>query len=323
MYNCEQTFFKMGKETFESISLQIEGEMGKFNTLPVDVLVEIAKRLQTLVQTIAKTEIPDSTSIVDLNNFKLELAGFYHGSAVPQFTFTNRVQTTVGSEFSTHRQKVSSKLREILVVANSGKYSDLKKLYPEAAIRNEVVTDLFNFTNSFNSSPVTVVDVKKEKSKVIITPLYKIKKFSKDSKDDLMVEIKKDSSIIESESITLKKVKKTISRGKKASNKVLEEYSLDQVSVAYTTSKIVVGEKVYNLKFPLRCSLEKEDDYFTISNDFIDIIGTGRSVEEAEESFAEEFDYIYNRYNELEESEMSTRLNLIKLIINSIVKTII
>jgi hypothetical protein len=51
----------------------------------------------------------------------------------------------------------------------------------------------------------------------------------------------------------------------------------------------------------------------------LDIIGTGQSVIEAENAFAQEFDYIFTRYNELAVSQLSDRLLLIKNILNNIV----
>jgi hypothetical protein len=54
----------------------------------------------------------------------------------------------------------------------------------------------------------------------------------------------------------------------------------------------------------------------------LDIIGTGESEESAKESFAVEFDYIFTRYNELPENQLSERLLKIKTIINLLVKSV-
>jgi hypothetical protein len=65
--------------------------------------------------------------------------------------------------------------------------------------------------------------------------------------------------------------------------------------------------------------LEKEDDYFVLSNALLDLVGTGRTEAEAKESFFREFDVAYTRYNELPNEKLSDRLLKIKDIINFIV----
>jgi len=54
----------------------------------------------------------------------------------------------------------------------------------------------------------------------------------------------------------------------------------------------------------------------------LEIIGTGETENDAVKSFEQDFDYIYRRYNELEESKLSERIMRIKKIINLLVKTI-
>ena len=54
----------------------------------------------------------------------------------------------------------------------------------------------------------------------------------------------------------------------------------------------------------------------------LDIIGTGETEDEAEISFAQEFDYIYNRFNELDDSQLTERIKNIKLFANYLVKSI-
>lgn len=68
----------------KGINLQIQGELGRFNTLPIDALVKIAEHLQTLINSIAVHGV-DKGNVIDLSNFKLELSAFRTGSAVPEF----------------------------------------------------------------------------------------------------------------------------------------------------------------------------------------------------------------------------------------------
>lgn len=91
----------------------------------------------------------------------------------------------------------------------------------------------------------------------------------------------------------------------------------------YTPTILHIFDKTYYFNFPLPCIVEKEDDYYMVRNERLDIVGTGMSVQAAKESFALEFDYIYTRYNELSENKLSERLRTIKKAINSLVKIVL
>ncbi len=88
------------------------------------------------------------------------------------------------------------------------------------------------------------------------------------------------------------------------------------------TSKSVNFQIGGALNFDLLCIFEKEDDYFVIKNEMLDIIGTGLTEVAAKESFCQEFDFIYQRYNQLEDNKLSNRILNIKKIINILVKKI-
>ena len=70
-------------------------------------------------------------------------------------------------------------------------------------------------------------------------------------------------------------------------------------------------------------NFEKEEDYFIIQSEMLDIIGTGETKEAAELSFKQEFYYIYNLYNDTENGKLSKRLIKIKTILDNIVKQVI
>jgi len=88
---------------------------------------------------------------------------------------------------------------------------------------------------------------------------------------------------------------------------------------AYVTDKIVFNYNTYLLAFPLRCKLEKEDDYYLIESEMLDIVGTGKTIDDAEKNFSEEFHFIYTRYNQLTDEMLSSRIKQIKTILNTLV----
>lgn len=297
----------------KGISLKIEGELGKYQTLPVDSLIKIAEALQKLVLSIAKFDLPTNES-VDLNNFKLELTDFKKGSAIPTFVFTARIQTTT-ADYSNQRAEVNKKLNAILNISDTGNYVKLKELYPEHIKRNPIVENLYDFTTSFNNSPVYICE--KENLQVVYQP----KKFKTSIKKKLIIDvIDIKAEQVEQEAFAIIKI---ITKGDKSTNRIKEIFLPEHHSLSYSPEIINLKDIQYILNYPLRCLFEKEDGYYIINNELLDIIGTGVSQDEAEENFNEEFDYLYKRLNSLKNDKISTRLLNIKNIINSFVKEVV
>lgn len=298
----------------KGISLKIEGELGRFHTLPIESLIKISNSLQELVLAIAKYDLSESEAI-DLNNFKIELSAFNRGSAIPSFNLTERIQPTIG-DYKTQRNKVSEKLNNILDVSDKGDYLKLSDLYPEAFKRNEIVNKLYDFTSSFKNSPYYIYE--KGKSDYA----YKPKKFKKSAKNSLLVDIVDSYKSEEKEEEEVWAKVRVIKKGTTIRNNVLEKISLKNHSLSYSPDIINVNSKQYLLHYPLRCLLVEEDDYYMIKNEQLDIIATGLSVEETENNFNEEFDYLYNRLNSLDQSVLSDRFINVRHIINSYVKEV-
>jgi len=311
----------MSEQDKETINLQVSGEVGKYNSLPVDYLVEIAKNLQTLLQTLAKVNVSEGSTI-DLNNFKIELTGFKTGSAVPQFSFTPRRQLTLNGDVDNQRDLVRQKFDELVEASGKGNFVKVRELYPDAYRRNEVVDGLYNFVNSFGGSPVNVVDVKQEEGKDNIIPLYIIRPFAKEVRDRLVTPLIENKELETIQEVSFKKVITTYRGDKKVNSKTIEEYSDKQASLSLAPDIIISNAYTYRLFGPLRCLLEKEDDYHVMTCEILDLVGTGSTIEEAEQSFAEEFEYIYKRYNSLPDAELTKRLQSIKIILNALIKQV-
>lgn len=295
------------------ISLKIEGELGKYQTLPIEALIKISKSLQDLVFSIAKNDLPDDEA-VDLNDFRLELTGFTKSSAVPKYELTRRRVYTI-SDSGRQREQVNKKFNEILTITTSGDYYKLKDLYPEVEKRNDIVNHVYDFANSFNNSPVKIFGQRETKG------TYKVQKFKPKVKANLIgiVKEKKEEKIEESAVATITIVKS----GKKKRNHIKDVFKPQNSSISYSPDVININEKQYILNFPLRCLLEKEEGYFVINNEVLGLIGTGQTIEDAEANFNEEFDFLYSRLNTLNEEQLSKRLLIIKQFINHYVKEVV
>jgi hypothetical protein len=299
----------------KGISLKIEGELGKFQTLPIESLIKIAESLQELVMSIAKYDLPANEAI-DLNNFKLELTDFQKGSAIPSFVLTQRVQPVI-TDYQNQREEVTKKLNSLFEISDKGSYTDLRDLYPEHFKRNEIVEKLYDFTSSFKNSPVSIYEkgnINEDSEK------YSPKKFKASTKKSLIVEVKEVKKE-KSEEKAFARIKVTKSGGK-TTNRIEEVISTAKHSLSYSPEIININKKQYILNFPLRCLFEKEDDYYVINNEQLDIIGTGLTQDDAEQNFNEEFDYLYNRLNSLQDNQLNKRLLRIKNVLNSFVKQV-
>jgi hypothetical protein len=298
--------------------IEIGGELGKYNSLPIDTLIKIAQDLQELVMTIAKYDLPANDTI-NLDNFKIELVGFRKGSAVPKFAFTPRVENKVGPNWEIHRNVVSEKFEKLVEISNSGDYEMLKVLYPEPVKRNPIVENLYSFVNDFGSSPVNFVDIDNLTEK--ITPVFKINRFKAASKKELITVIKENENAESETDEAVGKIKIT-TKGGKISRKIIDSYSKSRFSLEYAPEIIIFGQTKYVLKYPLRCLFEKEDGYFIIQSEMLGIIGTGLTEDEAETTFAEEFNFVYQRFNSLDSKSLTNNNQLIKNILNQIVEKV-
>lgn len=298
------------------LSLHIGGEIAKNNSLPIDYFIDISKALQELILSLAVNDLTNDLSF-DTNNFKIELCGFKEGSAVPQFKFSDKIVYTNGVNVLDQRKKVSESFERILGISDKGNFEDIIKLYPTPSVRNEVVERVFNYTNSFGNAPVEVINYTKS-GKVI--NLYKNNKLKAEAKKKLQVDIIKDKEKIEQYQAV---GKLTVFKSKNGTRtKINQVYKETDTDLSYAINKISIGKKVYYLNNILRNSIGEEDDFFVITSELLDITATGKTVNEAKECFAFEFDYIFTKYNELKDTECSSRILRIKNFLNLLVSKI-
>jgi predicted RNase H-like HicB family nuclease len=184
--------------------------------------------------------------------------------------------------------------------------------------RNQIVDKLYDFTNSFGNAPTAIVDIGKNQT---IKPIFKIKRLKPEVKKILTTEIVELGGSV-TEEFGVARIKLTTNKKGTTKKKIEELYRKSDTTLSYSPDVIVYNEKAYVLNFPLRSSLDKENEYYVIHNEMLDIIGTGETEDDAERNFAEEFDFIYRRYNELSDDQLSDKLNRIKVFLNHLVKSV-
>lgn len=297
--------------TNNKIAIKIEGEVGKYQTLSIDYLINLAKNLQNLIKDIANYDLP-SEEAIDLNNFKLELTDFKKSSSVPVFGFTHNVQNTLQSNVRSQRELVSQKFGELMSISDKSSYLDLMKLYPEPNRRNKITDSLYGFITSLGTSPATILDDN-------FKPVYKIQPFKKELHDQIVTGIVKDNESKRKLEKHIQLAKVEIIEGK-AKPKVLELFDKKYSQVLFSPEVIIIGDKIYELKFPLLCTMDTEEGVIIIENKTLGIYASGNSPDEAEDAFNEEFDYLYTRYNELSDKKLTDDVKAIKSFLNHIVK---
>ena len=301
----------------EGIFIEIGGELGRYNTLPVDDLVKIAASLQSLVLSLAQFNLSTNTA-VDLSNFKIELKDFQKGSAVPCFAFTQRVALTI-SDVQVQRDSIVEQFSQLMAVSDSSDYMKLQESLPLPVIRNEIVEKLYNFTNSFGNSPAKIVNYLSPEN---VEEIYCIHRLKAHVKDKLITKIEEPSNIMLAtveEGVAKIEIR---TKAKKITSKIVEIYKDQEASLSCVFTEIAYLNTIYHLHSPLLCSLSKDEDYYIIKNDMLDIVSAGVSRQEAEMEFFQDFDYSYRRYNSIDDSNLSERIVRIKSIINNLVISI-
>lgn len=291
----------------KGIGLEVGGELGKDNTISIDVLFKLVNSFQELIKSVAKHNISQSESIV-LDNFKICLSGFEKHSAVPIVKFESSPQGTVHDLFG-QRTEVTTQLEKILEVSDKGNYIKLRDLYPSAFSRNEIIEPLYQFANSTGNSPLSIVNFNKKK----ISEQFKIRHFKSEIKTSLFTKIsdsEKGEKSIYSSVAKIDVVR--AANGEIKNRKIKDVYEGDKFHPSFTTDTLVFGEKVFEFIKPLTFTTEKEDEIFSVKSDVFEISGCGDSVDEAEHDLAEELNFLYNSIMNIPDKELTQRLQSVK-----------
>lgn len=310
--------WKMSLNLKKGISLKIEGQLGKNKTLSIEKLIEISKTLQDLVFSVIKNELKSEDEI-NLDNFKLELSDFSGGSAIPTYVISENKQQTI-YPYQNQIRDLELKLDEAFVIMDSGNYAQLKDRYPDFIRRNDMVNSMYNFSKSFDNSPVYIGEYNRESN--TFKQSYKANKFKSEVKNKLIAKVnieEEEETTEENAFAEIKIIKKGNTNQRKHIKSIV---SKENHSLSYSPDKIQINNRLYHFNYPLRCLYKLDDEVFFIQNEMLDLIGTGDTEKEAEFSFREEFDYLYNRLKELQDNQLTKRMLNIKHALGLIIKSV-
>ena len=298
----------------DKVYLQIGGEIGKNNSLPLNYFAELAKNLQTLVDNLAALELPEDEGF-DPKNFRLELTDFRAGSAVPAFSFTQNIQNVIGGDVDEQRAMISSKFEELMSIAATGEYGKLNELFPDSKKKTEITQSLYGFVNSLKTPKVAFGNFDKKGS---FKQDFKIKKFKKSLRDEL-IEVKKEPVEVETEYV-YGRIELTKSNGKERKT-IKEMYRPETAKLAHVFTEIVATAQTYQLSAPFHCSLSKnEEDAILIESEMLNLSSAGKTVEEAIENFSEAFHGMFEQLNSTKYSDLTEKMRVVKTFFTVLVK---
>jgi len=297
----------------KTVYLQIGGEIGKNNSLPLKYFAELSKNLQTLIDTLVEFELPEDEGI-DRKNFQLELTDFKENdSAIPGFSFTKEVQSVIGGDALAQRDQISQSFEKLISVANSGTYQQLDDIFPDADQRKKVTKSLYGFVNSLKTPKVAFGNFNKKGFKSD----FAVKKFNKEVCDQLL-EIEKVVHEIDTEYV-YGRIKLTTQNGKET-KRISEIFENKATKLSYVFEKIEAENQAFELSAPLYCSLEKTENEFLIESEMLNLAAKGITEKEAVQQFSGAFQNKYQELQSTKYSDLTDQQRVVKTFFTVLVK---
>lgn len=299
----------------KTVYLQIGGEIGKNNSLPLKYFAELSKNLQSLVDTLVEFELPEDEGI-DRKNFQLELTDFKENdSAIPGFSFTKDVQSVIGGDALKQRDQISESFEKLIKVANKGTYQQLEDFFPNPDQRKKVTKSLYGFVNSLKTPKVAFGNFDAKKG---FKSDFSVKKFKREVCDQLL-EVEKVVHEIDTEYV-YGRIKLTTQNGKER-KAIAEIFESGPTKLSYVFEKIQTNNQVFNLTAPLYCSIEKSENEFLIESEMLNLSAKGITEEEAVQQFSKAFQEQFQLLQNTKYNDLSERQRVVKTFFTVLVKT--
>jgi hypothetical protein len=310
---------KTNIDLITGIHIRIEGEAGKTQGLSAATLVDMVTHFQNLLKLLAKYNLKTNFQ-ADLRDFEIEIFDFRPGSAVPAFRFRPMYIPSLDDELVQQRVDVSEAFTKLMSIADKGNYEQIKKVYELPEVTSDIAKELFQFTYSTGTSPISIVKpIRGNKFKTV----YKVQRPKRRQISALIINgTTRFKTIEETNNEVFGKILVKALPGGKKQRKIKELYEGKDNAMSFAPSHITAPEVTYHLHSPLMCLLFKEEEYFVIQAELYDLYAAGPTEQEAEVNFYKEFDIAYKRFTETPDSQLSDRLLRAKQAIKLIVKEI-
>jgi len=287
------------------------------NTIPWETLKEVGNKLEALLFSIAENaKNPDSVPV--RSQFKLEFTGFYKGSSVPAWSFSEQSQMDIGNT-SVIKKEVDTHFSFLMNEISRGDYRNLSSGFQSVEAQNTIIKNVAKFVNSSGNYGMSIV---KRKGASKFVPVYDLRQVKSQAVLTLQkVDTKKKNQGDESvTAIARLLINKTANGRTKKKTVFVYEESESKLVMQYQT--IEHNHTRYNLDTPELFIVIEEGKGFILENERLDIYAAGSSVNEAKEDLVYQFDASYRRFMELDDSKLSNGMLRIKNYYKYIIKSI-
>lgn len=301
----------------KELLLQVDGEEEKSHTLDWNILRNIGdstqKLLQKLVQFSTETDFPP-----DL--FKLEFINLLPGSAIPDFRIV--AQQNLLYPLKNFYKTINSEFSYVMGCVNDGNFKKIADKYNEPAVRNQIIDSVFDFTNAAGTKPVNIVRR---------AGINKFRTIAKVRHMTLKQKVMLHASVPESQFPVMgtteieavgKFLLKKNSKGR-ITKKDVQLYTQKEAILSLKFDSIETDKRIYQFNNEVLFSMVNENKKsVTIENTALDIYAYGLTMEEAQQDLFEQFDYTFQRLNQVEDNKLSEHLLTAKKYINLIVHSV-
>jgi hypothetical protein len=302
----------------KELLLHIEGGKTQKHTIPWDILRNVGDKLQNLILTLAKYSLDDG-DITTLDNFTLEFTGFYDGSATPAFSLNTQPTPTLFNADDKIKNNLNADFSKVMYWVDKGNFQQIADSYNTQDVSNDVITKVFEFTNSAGTAPVQIV--RRKANKKGYTKVFNIRRLSKDSYDQLYIKEKALNLVAKlPDQTAVGKVILRQGRSGRVSKKISEFYAENDAVLSLKIDHIATPETKYELNAPIYFQFYQEGKGIVIENEQLDLFAAGKTLEQAKQDLINQFDHTFKRLNELKDEQLSDRLVAIKKYYNFIVR---
>lgn len=293
--------------------MQIGGEIGKNNSLPLKYFAELAKNLQSVIDTLVECELPEEEGF-DRSNFQLELTDFQPDGVIPGFSFTKQVQSVVGGDAMEQRVQISKSFENLISMADGGNYEQLNDIFPETATRKKVAKSFFGFVDSLKTPKVAFGDFDSKKG---FKSKFKVKKYNKETKQQIL-ETKIEAAPIDTEYV-YGRIKLTTQNGKER-KAIAEIFENEATKLSYVFEKIETSERNFDLASPIYCSLQKAEDSYAIESELLRLSAKGTSEAEAVQQFSTAFVDQFAKLENTKYGDLTEQERVVKTVLTVLVR---
>ncbi|MBL7741812.1 MAG: hypothetical protein JNK14_21510 [Chitinophagaceae bacterium] len=304
----------------KEVLIQVDGADEKLHVLDWEILKNLCDNFQKLIHKLTKYSLEKES--IPLDQLRVQFIGFYPGSAVPAIRIAEAPNLLFPTE---HLYKsLNGDFNYVVACVDKGNFQAIADRYNEPNVKNDIVGTVYDFTNSAGTKPLNFV--KRVDGKNKFTKLATIRHMSPKQRSMLVVpELTTTIHIADTKDVEAvgKFILKTTPSGRKQKKEV-QLYTQKEAVLSLRFDSIEANNRIYILRNEVYFSIteDKKSHHVTIENPSLDIYATGEDLKAAELDMYEQFDYTYQRLNDIPDDKLSNHLLTAKRYINLLVETV-